>query len=256
MANNGAGVPSSSSGGGNKPESVAGGKGYDKQEWHGTKMYRTESGIEVRMGDTPKNREVWIKHPTVNYIHINDTREVAFRAKGRHVEINMDDRTMLIKKDLTISVKGNITMRAEGEMNLEAKSISMKSTGGNIDIHSAANITQEADSNWSTSTKENVDHKNGARYAQTVGGETNLTYNANKQDTTKGDVTTTVKGDSTTMIGGEGSTSAGGTLGMGGSEIGIASTGQTTIKAAGGTMNIEAASTTTVKGSTIQLNPA
>jgi hypothetical protein len=256
MANNGAGVPSSSSGGGNKPESVAGGKGYDKQEWHGTKMYRTESGIEVRMGDTPKNREVWIKHPTGNYIHINDTGEVAFRAKGTHVEINMDDRTMLIKKDLTISVKGNITMRAEGEMNLEAKSISMKSTGGNIDIHSAANITQEADSNWSTSTKENVDHKNGARYAQTVGGETNLTYNANKQDTTKGDVTTTVKGDSTTMIGGEGSTSAGGTLGMGGSEIGIASTGQTTIKAAGGTMNIEAASTTTVKGSTIQLNPA
>jgi len=224
------GTPSQSSGGAKKEPAT----GYDKPEWHGTKILaRTESGIEIRAGDTPGNRELWIKHPAGSYLQINDTGEVAFRAKGTHMDINLDNRTIVVAKDFLISVKGNLTLRAEKELNLEGKSVSVKSTGGNIDMKSAQNMTQEG-KNWATAWNDRVDIKNGGDHAQTVGGKTNLTYNGDVQNSTKGTVTASVSGDKISMVGGEHSMSAGGSVGIGGSKVGIAATGTVKLNALGG----------------------
>lgn len=245
-----AGTTSTSSGGKKYGENKPG-DGYSKQEWHGTKLLaRSESGVEIRMGDTPGNREFFIKHPKGAYIHITDKGNVDFRSPGAHAEINMDNRTIRIMKDMTMEVDGNISLRApKGELLLTGKSIGIKSTGGNIDINSAKNITQETQGDWSTNAKGKTNHTTGDTHNHTVHGEATLTYNGGKKDSTKGDSITSVSGDSISMIGGEGSVSAGGTMGFGAAEIGIASTGQTTINAVGGNLTLNTGAVGTFEAS-------
>lgn len=229
-----AGTTSTSSGGKKYGENKPG-DGYSKQEWHGTKLLaRSESGVEIRMGDTPGNREFFIKHPKGAYIHITDKGNVDFRSPGAHAEINMDNRTIRIMKDMTMEVDGNISLRApKGELLLTGKSIGIKSTGGNIDINSAKNITQETQGDWSTNAKGKVNHTTGDKHNHTVHGEATLTYNGGKKDSTTGDSITSVSGDSVSMTGGEHSVQSAGTMGFGAKEVGIASTGQTSVNALG-----------------------
>jgi len=232
-----AGNANKSSGGTTKKENIKTGPG-EKQDWHGTHMWRSEAGHEVLFGKTPKNREMWIKHPAGSYYHIDDDGNLDVRSKGHSVEVNMKDKVISVDEDFVLSVKGNLYIRGEKDVHIVGKKVMIESTGDNIDIKSAKNITQEGQ-NWTTSTNQNVDHKNGARFARTVGGETVLTNNGNKTDTTKGDTTTTVKGDSITMIGGEGSASAGGDYGIGGASVGIGATTNVKLTATTGGLTLK-----------------
>lgn len=233
-------------------ESVQAGTDND---WHGSEMYRDQAGNELRMGMTPNGREIFIKHSSGTHIHINDKGEIAMKAMGQSSEVYLKGKNIEVTGPMHFVCKDDVTITSEKQLNFEGKSIALKATGGNIDMKAdgGGNITMESE-NFIKSTTGNTDDKTGGRYARTVGGDSNETVNGDRQVAAKNN-TQTVSGDNTTMTGGEHSISAGGTMGLGAAEMGIASTGQTTIKAVGGTMNLEASSTNTIKGSQIQLNP-
>lgn len=200
-------------------------EGKDKNDWHGTEMYRDQAGNEIRMGMTPNGREIFIKHAHGTHFHINDKGEVAIKATGQQSEIYLKGRNIEIAGAMNLICKGDITFTAEKMLNFEGKSISMKATGGNIDMKAdgGGNITMESE-NFSKSTTGNTDDKTGGSYGRTVGGDSNETVNGDRQVTAKNN-TQIVSGDNTTMTGGEHSISAAGTMGLGAAEMGIASTG-------------------------------
>lgn len=224
-------------------------EGKDKNDWHGTEMYRDQAGNEIRMGMTPNGREIFIKHAHGTHFHINDKGEVAIKATGQQSEIYLKGRNIEIAGAMNLICKGDITFTAEKMLNFEGKSISMKATGGNIDMKAdgGGNITMESE-NFSKSTTGNTDDKTGGSYARTVGGDSNETVNGDRQVTAKNN-TQTVSGDNTTMTGGEHSISAAGTMGLGAAEMGIASTGQTTINAVGGNLTLNTGAVGTFEAS-------
>lgn len=218
-------------------------------DWHGTEMYRDQSGNEMRIGQTPNGREIYIKHASGTHIHINDKGEIAMKAMGQSSEVYLKGKNIHVTGPMHFVCKDDVTFTAEKQLNFEGKSISLKSTGGNINLKAdgGGNITMES-ANFTKSTKENTDDKTGGRYARTVGGDSNETVQGDRQVTAKNN-TQTVNGDNTSMTGGEHSISAAGTLGLGAAEVGIASTGQTTINAVGGNLTLNTGATGTFEAS-------
>lgn len=197
--------------------------------------FTDEAGNEITMGKNPGGRFLKIRHASGTNIEINDKGEIAIKAVGSQSEITMDGaRNILVEKDLTItSRKGSIKLRAEsGTVDIDAqKTVSMMSRGADVKLKAdKGNLSMEGQ-NWSTSVAQYSSHLNGGDYVRTVGGnqtvsatgkgsESNYTFADSSFDSTG---KSNIKGKNIYMAASEG-------LGVGGKTVGVASSGNMTIK--------------------------
>lgn len=234
--------------------------GGKKTEYLGNHTVTTEAGHMIEVDNTPGDRRLKIYHAKGTVIEIQDDGAMITTVKGKAQYLYDKDREERVSGAFKITVDGDVTMRVTGNMrhkidgdyNLDCKNMYVK-VGG---LESREVIgEQRVQVNGKQTHRVSGDRETitGGNHVETTGGDS--------KNTTTGENVVVTGGNGLIMTGGEQTISAGGTVGIGGAAVGIASTGTTSLLAMGGLQlgfSDEVGgpvSVTTVKGTTIQLNP-
>jgi len=238
-------------------EKAPGGK---KTEYLGNHTITTEAGHMVEIDNTPGDRRVKIYHAKGTVIEVHDDGAMITTVKGLTQNFHDKGLEERVKGDFKIIVDGNVDMRVTGNMrhkidgdyNLDCKNLYVK-VGG---LESREVVGEQR-----VQVNGKQTHRvSGDRETITGGGHVE-SVGADAKATVTGENTAITGGNSLIMTGGEQTISSGGSMGIGGSAVGIASTGTTSVVAMGGLQlgfSDEVGgpvSQTTVKGTQIQLNP-
>jgi hypothetical protein len=234
--------------------------GGDKTEYLGNHTITCESGHMIEIDNTPGDRRVKIYHAKGTVLEIHDDGAMITTVKGKAQNFFNNSCEQKITGEFTLIIDGNVDLRVTGNMrhkidgdyNLDCKNLYVKVAGlesreviGEQRVQVNGKQTHRVSSDRETIT--------GGNHVETTGGDS--------KNTTTGENVQITGGNGLIMTGGEQTVSAGGSVGIGGSAVGIASTGTTSLVAMGGLQlgfSDEVGgpvSETTVKGTSIQLNP-
>jgi len=238
-------------------ENEPGGK---KTEYLGNHTVTTEAGHMIEVDNTPGDRRLKIYHAKGTVIEIQDDGAMITTVKGKAQYLYDKDREervsgafkITVDGDVTMRVTGNMRQKVDGDYNLDCKNMYVKV--GGLESREVVG-EQRVQVNGKQTHRVSADRETitGGNHVETTGGDS--------KNTTTGENVVITGGNGLIMTGGEQTISAGGSVGIGGAAVGIASTRTTSLIALGGLQlgfsdEVSAApSVTTVKGTTIQLNP-
>jgi len=232
-----------------------------KTEYLGNHVVTTESGHMIEIDNTPGDRRIHVYHASGTFIEIMDDGARISKVQGLTQEFLNKGKDEKITGNFNISVTGDVNMLVTGNYRQEIKGNYELVTHGSVKIKTAGNYLQETNGDQRVQINGKTSHRSSGDRETITGGKNIDTVNGDQIETVGADNTQVVSGVNTTMTGGEHSVSAGGTMGLGAASVGIASTGTTSLLAMGELklgFSDEVGgpvSKTTIKGTTIELNP-
>jgi hypothetical protein len=210
--------------------------GGGKSKYLGNHVYTTEAGHMIEVDNSPGDRRIHIFHASGTFIEIKDDGARISKVVAKDQEYLEAGKDQKITGTFNLSVDGDVFVHVTGSMKQEVKGNYELVVHGDYRIKSAGNHFQETGGdervqvNGKTSHRStgDRDHITGGNSVETVGADRNVTTTGNNLDMTGG--------NSVSMTGGEHAISSGGTVGIGGAEVGIASTGEMNLRAVGGNL--------------------
>jgi hypothetical protein len=83
------------------------------------KVTRTEGGHVIEIDDTPNSKRIHFYHSAGTYVEINQEGNKVEKIVGDSFEIDMGKKTILIQKDMDVTVKGSYNVKVESDMNVQ-----------------------------------------------------------------------------------------------------------------------------------------
>lgn len=228
--------------------------GGDKAKYLGNHVHTTEAGHMIEIDNSPGDRRIHIYHASGTFIEIKDDGARISKIVAKEQEYLEDGKDQKITGNFNLTVDGDVLMHVTGLMRTEVKGDYELIVHGDYRVKSAGNHFQETGGDERVQVNGKTSHRSTGDREHITGGNNVESVGGNSTTTTTGDAVNMTGGNGLMSTGGEQSIIAGGSMGVGAAKLGIASVTATAIKA-GSTINMEASSTNTIKGSTIQLNP-
>jgi hypothetical protein len=228
--------------------------GGDKSKYLGNHVYTTEAGHMIEVDNSPGDRRIHIYHASGTFIEIKDDGARVSKIVQKDQEYNENGKDQKITGNFNLTIDGDVITHVTGNIKTEVKGDYELVVHGDYRIKSAGNHFQETGGDERVQVNGKTSHRSTGDREHITGGNSVESIGADRTVTTTGNSVKMTGGNGLTSTGGEQSIIAGGSMGVGAARLGIASVTATAIRA-GSTINMEATSTNTIKGSTIQLNP-
>ena len=221
-------------------------QGGKKSEYTGNHVEVTESGHMIEYDNTPGDRRIHIYHASGTHMEIKDDGVRITKVEGKEQEFYNKGKDETVTGNFNLIINGDFIVKVTGTYKVEAAAFEMVTTSGDLNLKSAGNMLREVSGDERVQVNGKTSHRTSLDREEITGGKKLDTINKELTQTVGTDSTQIVSGDNTVVTGGEHSISAAGTMGLGATEIGIASTTSATIFA-GGAMTFDATGVATLK---------
>lgn len=224
-------------------------QGGKKSEYTGNHVEVTESGHMIEYDNTPGDRRIHIYHASGTHMEIKDDGVRISKIEGKEQQFFNKGKDETVTGNFNLIINGDFLVKVTGTYKVEAAAFEMVTTSGDLNLKSAGNMLREVSGDERVQVNGKTSHRSSGDREEITGGKKLDTINKDLTQTVGTDSTQIVSGDNTVVTGGEHSISAAGTMGLGATEIGIASTTSATIFA-GGAMTFDATGDATLKSLT------
>ncbi len=224
-------------------------QGGKKSEYTGNHVEVTESGHMIEYDNTPGDRRIHIYHASGTHMEIKDDGVRITKVEGKEQEFYNKGKDETVTGNFNLTINGDFIVKVTGTYKVEASAIEFVTTNGDLNMKSSGNMLREVGGDQRVQVNGKTSHRTSLDREEITGGKKRDTINKELTQTIGTDHTQIVSGDNTVVTGGEHSISAAGTMGLGATEIGVASTTNTTIFA-GGAMTFDATADATLKSLT------
>jgi hypothetical protein len=221
--------------------------GGDKAKYLGNHVESTECGHMCEIDNSPGDRRIHIYHASGTFIEITDDGARISKVVAKDQEYSEAGKDQKITGTFNLTVDGDVFVHITGSMKQEVKGDYELVVHGDYRIKSAGNHFQETGGDERVQVNGKTSHRSAGDREHITGGNSVETVGADRNVTTTGNNIDMTGGNSVAMTGGEHAISSGGTVGIGGAEVGIASTGEMNLRAVGGNL--------TAVAPNIHLNP-
>lgn len=108
------------------------------------KTFTTPEGHAVEIDDTKGEERIHVYHKSGTYIEINKEGRTVIKCVGDSYEIDVKDKYMLVKGNVTVEIDGEVTAKVKNNINIETQNNFSLTVSNNFTVSVGNTITMTA----------------------------------------------------------------------------------------------------------------